>query len=183
MAQKLSKKDEKDDGSPEKGEPFFLMIGRVRKPHGVKGEILIDVLTEFPERIKPGKTVFIGEKKVEQQIETVRSQHEGLLLKFCAIHDRETAGQFRTALIYVRAESLPKLGNDQYYFHELIDMQVQTEGGEILGKVNEILETGANDVLIVKQAEKEVLLPFIKQVVLAVDQKGKTITVKMQEWK
>ena len=62
-------------------------------------------------------------------------------------------------------------------------MQVQTESGEILGKVNEILETGANDVLVVKQAEKEVLLPFIKQVVLAVDQKEKTITVKMQEWK
>ncbi len=143
----------------------------------------VEILTEFPERIKPGKKVYIGERKNEQQIETIRLQNDGLLIKFSGITDREEAGLFRNELIYIQAANLPKLKENEYYYHDLINMQVKTEEGEFLGSVSEILETGANEVLVVTQAGKEYLFPFIKQVVLEVNKEENVILIKKQEWK
>ncbi|MHB8807692.1 MAG: ribosome maturation factor RimM [Anaerolineaceae bacterium] len=183
MAQSPSNKKGINDGSPKKGEPLFLTIGKIRKPHGVRGELSVAVLTEFPERIKPGKIVFVGERKIEQQIETIRFQNDGLLIKFNGINDRDEAGLFRNELIYIQAANLPKLEENEYYYHDLLNMQVKTEEGELLGSVSEILETGANEVLVVTQEEKEYLFPFIKQVVLVVDKEENVILIKKQEWK
>ncbi|MGV8025077.1 MAG: ribosome maturation factor RimM [Anaerolineaceae bacterium] len=183
MAQSPSNKNGINDGSPKKGEPLFLSIGKIRKPHGVRGELLVEVLTEFPERIKPEKKVFIGENKIEQQIETVRFQNDALLIKFKGIQDRDEAGLLRNELIFIQAANLPKLAENEYYYHDLLNMQVKTEEGELLGSVNDILETGANEVLVVTQEGKEYLFPFIKQVIVAVNKEDNVILIKKQEWK
>jgi len=183
MAQSPSNKKGINDGSPKKGEPLFLTIGKIRKPHGVRGELLVEVLTEFPERIKPGKKVFVGEGKIEWKIETVRFQNDGLLIRFEGIEDRDEAGSFRNELIYIQTANLPKLSENEYYYHDLLNMQVKTEKGEVLGSVSEILETGANDVLVVIKEEKEYLFPFIKQVILDVNKEENVILIKKQEWK
>lgn len=183
MARPLSNKKERNDGSSQDGEPLFLIVGKIRKPHGVRGELLVEVLTEFPERIKPDKKVFLGAKKRELKIETVRFTHGGMLLKFKDLDDREEAGIFRNQLVYIESANLPDLPEDEYYFHELIGMDVKTQEGEFLGSVNEILETGANEVLVVTRSGVEELIPFIDQVIVKIDKKGKEIIVKKQEWK
>jgi 16S rRNA processing protein RimM len=176
-------KNEINNGSPEIGEPLFLIIGKIRKPHGVRGEMLVKLLTEFPERIEEGKRVYIGESKTEHTIATVRFLHEGCLIKFSAVNSPEQAKQFCNEMIYVRAVNLPKLPENQYYYHDLLGMQVKTDEGEMLGTVHEILETGANDVLVVRKGEQEHLFPFIKQVVLDVNQRENYILIKKLEWK
>ncbi len=183
MARPLSNKKDRNDGSPKNGEPLFLIIGKIRKPHGVRGELLVEILTEFPERIKPDGEVFLGEKKHVQEIETVRFTHTGMLLKFKDIDDRDKAGIFRNQLVYIEAVNLPKLPEDEYYFHELIGMKVKTQEGELLGSVNEVLETGANDVLVVTCSGKEELIPFIEQVIVNINKEDNEIIIKKQEWK
>ena len=182
MTQILSDKKERDNGLPKNGEPLFLIIGKIRKPHGVAGELLVEVITDFPERIKPGRQVFLGEKKIEKQIETARFIPDGVLLKFQGLNDREEAGTFRNQLVYINSEDLPQLHANEYYFHELIGMEVKSQDGEILGTVKEILETGANKVLVVSHSGKEDLIPFINKVIIEVNKKGKEIIVKKQEW-
>ncbi|RJQ41435.1 MAG: 16S rRNA processing protein RimM [Anaerolineaceae bacterium] len=183
MIQGHSHKKNTDDGSPKEGEPLFLIIGKIRKPHGVRGELLFEILTEFPERIKAGKKVYVGDGKFEQQIESVRFQKENYLIKFKEINDCEKAGIYRNQMVYVQAVDLPKLPKDEYYYHDLIGMQVLSEEGEKIGSVSEIIETGAKEVLVVSQAGKEYLFPFIKQVVLEVNKEESVIIVKLQEWK
>jgi len=182
MPSVISDKREKNNGSSNSGEPLFLIIGKIRKAYGLKGEIFMEVLTDFPERVKPGKIVFIGNEKAEQQIETVRKHQNGLLIKFRNLNDRKGIQSIQNNLIYVPATDLPKLDKNRYYFHELIGMRIQTEEGKKIGTVSEILETGANDVLVIKQEEKEVLIPFIKEVILDVQRKENVIIVKKQEW-
>jgi len=183
MARPPSNKKDRNNGSPKNGEPLFLVIGKIRKPHGVRGELLVEILTEFPERIKPGGIVFLGKKKHKQMIGSVRFTHTGMLLKFQDLDDRDEAGIFRNQLVYIKAANLPELPEDKYYFHELIGMDVKTQAGELLGSVSEILETGANDVLVVTRSGEEELIPFIEQVIIKIRKEDNEIIIKKQEWK
>lgn len=182
MFEESSKKQKLKTGSPDKGEPIFLIIGKIRKPHGVRGEVLFEVITDFPERIKEGIPIFIGSQKKEYAIEGLRNHQSCLLIKLRGLNACEDVEQFRNQMVYIRTANVPKLPEHEYYHHELVGMDV-VEDGKLIGSVREILETGANDVLVVMMNEDEILIPFIKQVVLQVDKKGKTISVKMQEWK
>ncbi|HAF62060.1 MAG TPA: 16S rRNA processing protein RimM [Anaerolineaceae bacterium] len=170
-------------GSPDQGEPIFLIIGKIRKPHGVGGEVLFEVITEFPERIRRGKKVFIGQGKTEYVVEGIRTHQSNLLIKLIGLEDCESVEQFRNQMVYIKTDNLPRLPEDEYYHHELVGMFVHDEDGILLGQVSEILETGANDVLIVTHEGEEILIPFIKQVILGVNKKEKIISAKLQEWK
>lgn len=182
MFEDSSKKQKMKTGSPDKGEPIFLIIGRIRKPHGVRGEMLFEVITDFPERIKEGSVVFIGSQKKEYAIESIRNHQSFFLIKLHGLNICEDIEQFRNQMVYIRTANIPNLPENEYYHHELIGMAV-VEDGNLIGNVHEILETGANDVLVVMMNEDEILIPFIKQVILEVNKKEKTISVKMQEWK
>ncbi len=183
MFEDPSQKMNSKTGSPDKGEPIFLIIGKIRKPHGVRGELLFEVITEFPERIKQGKKIFIGQGKNEYIIEGIRTHQPHLLIKLKALDDCESVEHFRNQMVYIKTDSLPRLSEDEYYHHELVGMLVHNEDGIFLGQVSEIIETGANDVLVVTQEGKEILIPFINQVILEVNKKEKVISVKLQEWK
>jgi 16S rRNA processing protein RimM len=164
-----SKQDDAS-GSPGSGEPVFLAIGRLRRPHGVRGEVLMDVLTDFPERIKPGTTVYIGERHEPLQIKSCRWKKPEMLVSFEGYEDREQAGQLRNRLVFVRSEDRPPLPAGEYYHHELIGMRVVGDTGNELGVLTDILQTGANDIYVVKtQDDAELLLPAIEPVILDID--------------
>jgi len=170
-------------GSPAKGEPNFLIIGKIRRPHGVRGEVLFEVITDFPERIQPDLKVYIGAKKDKYVVQRVRTQPPHLLLKFKEINDRDIAGEFRNQLVSVRAVDLPELPEDEFYIHQLIGLRVVTQTREELGNVTEIIETGANDVIVAVRDMVETLIPFIEDVIIEVNLEMKEIIVKLQEWK
>jgi 16S rRNA processing protein RimM len=170
---------ETQPGSP-KGESIYLAIGFLRRPHGVSGEIIMDVHTDFPERIKAGRKVYIGEKYEAATFGSVRVHGDGLLVSLRGYDTPETVGLFRNQWVYVKARDVPPLPEGQHYKYELIDLDVVDDNGNVLGKLAEILETGANDVYIVRdETGKEILLPAIPSVILNVDMEARKITVHL----
>jgi 16S rRNA processing protein RimM len=167
-------------GSPSEGEPVFLVVGKLRRPHGVLGEILMDVVTDFPERLASGVTVFIGNDHQPFHITSCRWHQDCLLIAFQEIRDREEAGALRNSLVYVRADEIPPLEDGEYYHHELIGLEVREETGAYFGVVTGILETGANDILVVTlQNGAEVLLPITDEVILNVNLKDGEVLVHL----
>jgi len=170
-------------GSPQTGEPVFLAVGYLRRPHGLHGEILMDVLTDFPERLRIGKEIFVGEEQKFYRISRVRWHDHQMLVSLEGVIDREQAGQFRNLMVYVRADSLPDLEKGEHYFHQLIGLSVVEKEGQLLGKLVEIIETGANDVYVVQTSKgDELLLPAIEDVILGIDLERGEVLVKLQEW-
>jgi 16S rRNA processing protein RimM len=167
-------------GPPTAGGPEFLVIGKIRRPHGVKGDVVVEIYTDYPERIIPNKAVYIGAKHAKLIINRRRQHNEGLLLGFEGVTSPEEAGRYRNQHLSILAFESPKLPKGRYYFHELIDLKVVDESGKNLGTIKEIIETGANDVYVIKnQNERELLLPAIPEVILSVDLVVKTIKVHL----
>ncbi len=157
-------------GSPSPGEPAFLAVGKLRRPHGVHGEMIMDVLTDFPERLEPGAQLFAGQEHLPVRLMGRRPHGQALLVSFEGYDSPEKVGELRNQFIYVSASNLPALDEDEYYFHELIGLQVYTENGDLLGTLTEILETGANDVYIVQPENgPDILLPAIEDVIVDID--------------
>jgi 16S rRNA processing protein RimM len=157
-------------GSPGNGEPLFLVIGKLRRPHGVHGEILMDIITDFPERIKAGTRVFVGPQHEEQIIRSARGNAGTLLVAFEAFNNLEEVGVLRNQYMYVRAEDRPPLPPGEYYHHQLIGLPVLTDEGQVLGVLSEILENAANDVYVVRPKQgADILLPAIDSVILDID--------------
>lgn len=158
----------KDTGSPT-GEPLYLSVGFLRRPHGVKGEIVMDLHTDFPERMKEGRKVFIGEDHKPMTLTNVRPHQKGLLVKFTGVDTPEDAGLFRNQWVYVLTKDVP-LPEGQHYKYKLLGLKVVDEDDNPLGELVEILETGANDVYVVRDdTGKEMLLPNIPSVILDLD--------------
>ncbi len=173
--------DRKDTGSPT-GEPLYLSVGFLRRPHGVKGEIVMDVHTDFPERMKSGRKLFIGEERQPVTLTSVRPHQSGLLVKFEGIETPEQAGKFRNQWVYVKKSDLPPLSEGQLYQFELLGFRVVDEDGNPLGELVEILETGANDVYVVRDdSGREILLPNIPSVILDLEPASRTMRVHLLE--
>ena len=172
---------EQKQGSP-KGESVYLAIGFLRRPHGVSGEIIMDLHTDFPERIKAGRKVYVGEKYETLTIDSARAHGNGMLIRLNGCDTPETAGRFRNQWVYVKSTEVPALPAGKVYKHELIGLTVTTDSGETLGVLNEILETGANDVYVVKnESGAEILLPAIPDVILGIDMDERVIRVHLMD--
>jgi len=169
-----------ESGSPPVGEPEYLEVGFLRRPHGVKGEILMDIRTDFPERLKTGMTVFVGEQYQPMVIASLRPHAKGLLIRIRGAKNPEDAGLYRNTSVFVPTAGRPKLPEGEYYHHELLGLNVVTDDGDELGVLMDIIETGANDVYLVRDADgKEVLLPVIPPVILGVDLADRQIRVHL----
>lgn len=173
--------DEELSGSPDSGEPEFLAVGQLRRPHGVRGEIRMSVWTDFPERLKPGSIVYVGKTPEAVHIESIRWHGADLLISFKEYPTRENVGLLRNQVVTVATDDLPPLPEGEIYIHEMIGMEVFNEDtGSSLGIVAEIIETGANDVIVVRNhLGVEILLPDIDEVILSVDVEEKEIQVHL----
>ena len=157
-------------GSSQPDQPVFLAIGKLRRPHGVRGEIIMDILTDFPERLSCGSLLYIGETHQEIRLNSIRPNGTTLLVSFAGYTTPETAGEFRNQIVFVPAADRPPLPDGEYYHHQLIGLRVVSDEGRDLGVLREILETGANDVFVVRPSMgSDILLPAIDPVILQVN--------------
>jgi 16S rRNA processing protein RimM len=171
-----------ETGSPTVGEPEYLVVGFLRRPHGISGELLMDVHTDFPERLKTGKTVFVGDDYQPMVIASRRPHASGMLVRFRGIKSPEEAGMYRNTWVYVPTANRPVLPEGEYYHHQLIGLNVVTDEGRDLGVLADILETGANDVYVVRAVDgNEMLLPAIPPVVLEVSLADRQMRVHLLE--
>ena len=180
---KLSENASQGTGSPRSGEPVFVAVGKLRRPHGVKGEMLMDVLTDFPHRLHPKKVVFVGEQYEALTLAAVRPQDRALLVMFEGFEGIDSIGRLRNCMVFVKISELPPLPEGEYYHHQLIDLKVVDQTGKELGAITEILETGANDVYVVTDPEgHEMLLPAIQDVIIRVDLEKHEMQVNPPDW-
>jgi 16S rRNA processing protein RimM len=167
-------------GSSDQGEPAFLVIGKIRRPHGVRGEVLMEIYTDFPERIQPGGVVYLGEQAKQHLIASRRSHRDGLLIRFEGYTTPEAAAELRHQLVYVRTADRPPLEEGEYYHHQILGMAVYDENQALIGWVREILSTGANDVLVIRNEQgNEQLIPFADEWIQEVDLSQKKLSVNL----
>ncbi len=179
MASK-GKRSNPESGSPSGGEPEYLMVGHLRRPHGVLGEMVMEVHTDFPERLKPASQVYVGAGHRLMTILRSRAHPEGMIIQFDGIDTPEAAGTLRNQWVFVSTADRPELPEGMYYHHQLIGFAVVDDQEAEIGTLQEIMQTGANDVYIVARPDgKEVLLPVISSVVLGVDPARRRIRVHL----
>ena len=157
-------------GSPQTGEPAFLVVGKLRRPHGLQGEMVFEIITDFPERLVPGVKVFVGDFHQPHLIRSRRASHNALLIALDPIDDLKQSSDLRNQLVYVHADDRPPLPEGEYYHHQLIGLHVISDDEQNLGCLTQILDTGANDVYVVRRDNgKEILLPALRSVILDID--------------
>jgi 16S rRNA processing protein RimM len=142
----------------------------------------MDLHTDFPERLQRGKKLFVGEDRRPMTLLGTRPHAKGMLVQLKGVETPEEAGQFRNQWVYVKASEVPSLPEGKIYQHELLGFQVVDENENVLGELAEILETGANDVYVVKDLNgRELLLPAIPSVILELDPGRRLIRVHLLE--
>lgn len=180
MTAKKAPVDPGQAGSPASGEPVYLSVGQLRRPHGLRGEMLMEVLTDFPQRLRVGTKLFVGENHAPATLASVRGHNDGLLVRFRGVENPEQAGKYRGKAVFVRADDRPPLPEGEFYHHEVIGLRVVSEQDEELGILSEILITGANEVYIVKRPDgRDLLLPAIEDVILKIDPEAGLVRVRL----
>jgi 16S rRNA processing protein RimM len=159
-----------ETGSQQSSGPVFLAVGKLRRPHGLQGEINMEVLTDFPERLKSGSKLYIGEQRQEVRLVKIRRHSNTLLLSFENYSTPEQVGELRNQVVFVSTDNLPPLPEGEFYQHELVGLTVLDETGQPLGKIVDILETGSSDVLVVRQPSGgDVLIPYLDSLLMEVN--------------
>jgi len=157
-----------------------LRIGRVLKPHGVRGGLRVESLTDFPDRFDAGRQVTVDGRLLT--IARSQESEAGLIITFAGIDDPEEAGALRGAYITVPLGEARALPADRYYHFQLVGLRViDNHDQKTLGTVEEVLSYAANDVLRVTGAGRERLVPMVSSVILEVDLGEGRITVDLRE--
>lgn len=148
----------------------YIVIGVITKPHGVRGEMRVKPHTDEPKRFTWLEQVFIGANNPQPMaVEKARVHQDMVLLKLTAVSTREEAEALRGEWLMVpEAEALP-LEDGEYFLFQLEGLTVITTDGDTLGTLTSIIETGANNVFVVKGEKGELLLPDIDDVVQEID--------------
>ena len=182
-----TQRDNVDDGGSggvHTPEPRYLVVGRVLRPHGVRGELRIGIITDHPERLVQHAHFYLAhpdspEEAQRYSVEEIRRHKEIALLKLEGCDDRNAAEAFRDLLVQVPLEEAVPLEEGEYYHFQVVGVRVETESGEWLGQVVEVLETGANDVYVVRGPRGEILVPAIADVVRILDLESKLMVVHL----
>ena len=173
----------KQSGSLESSGPDFISIGKIHRAHGIQGDVILDPLTDFPERIRRGKTVYAGEAHRQLTIASVRTKPPYLLVRFKEIEDETKASELRNQYLFVKTADLPKLPEGEYYFHELIGLEAVNLNGDRVGTLTDILETGANDVYVIRKDDgSEELVPDVPQFIQKIEINSRRIFIDFPEW-
>ncbi|HET7236152.1 MAG TPA: ribosome maturation factor RimM [Actinomycetota bacterium] len=155
-----------------------VAVGRIGKAHGVRGEVVVVVLSEVPERFDRG-SVLRTEDGRSLTVASSRPYRDKLLVTFEGVGDRVQAEALQTALLVAPESSSPSLPEGSWWDHQIEGCSVATDSGLSLGTVREVIHTAANDVWsAVDEAEVETLIPVLGDVLVEVDIEGRRIVVR-----
>ena len=162
----------------------YFEVGQIVNTFGIKGQLKVKAFTDELERFEELKTVYICKKnemkKVE--IEEVKYHKDMVLLKIKGINDLNEAEQYKGLFLKIDRKDAKELPEGTYFIADLLGLEVYTDEGELLGKVDDIFPTGANDVYVVKdEMGKQILLPSIPEVLKEIDLEKEKIIVHIIE--
>lgn len=160
----------------------LLRIGVISNTHGIKGEVKVFPTTDDPKRFESLKHVILdtGKENLELEIQSVRFFKQLVILKFKGIDNINDIEQYKGKDLLVTRENAVPLDENEYFIFDIIGAKVETEEGEAIGTLAEVLTTGANDVYVVEMEDgKEILLPVIKDCILTIDTEQKRVVAKL----
>ena len=166
----------------------WFNVGKIVNTHGIKGEVRIVSRTDFADdRYKPGNTLYLfmneNEQPIEVKVDSRRVHKSFDLLKFVGLDNVNDVEKYKGAIVKVPDTQLSDLNEGEFYFHEIIGCKViNLETNDEIGVIKEILTPGANDVWVIKGAKgKEILIPYIDQIVKEVNIGDKVIYIEPME--
>lgn len=161
----------------------MVVMGKVVGAQGIQGWVKVQTFTEYLDGLLDYDTWYVGNEQAWRPLEVLEANVHGgkvLIAKLQGILDRTAAEKCKGLLIAVPRDSLPEQPEGEYYWSDLVGLVVENLEGVVFGTVDSLLETGANDVLVVKGEGGETLMPFIASVIQKVDLKSKKILVDWQ---
>jgi 16S rRNA processing protein RimM len=162
----------------------LLIIGRIVAPFGVRGQVKLRAVTDRPDHLQRHvRTVYVGAARTPYQLVHVIQHKPGLLiLTLKDVTSRDAAEELRNTEVSIHESDAAPLDAGEYYIHELYGLRVETTEGVVVGQVREILETGANEVLIVaRPGQSDALIPMIHDIVQELDLAGKRLVIQPME--
>ena len=160
----------------------LVAIARITRPRGIRGELVAEVLTDFPERFDGLEkvTALLGDGMRELKIEKAWFQNERIVLKFSGVNSIEAAEDLRNAEICVPESDTVALDEGEFFDWQLEGCEAVTIDGETLGTVKELMRTGGTEILVV-EGDREYLIPFAESICTKVDVENKRIVVDPPE--
>jgi len=161
-----------------------LEVGKVINTHGIKGEVKVMPWTDVPEQFEEFDWVYVKKNDwlIKLNIEQLKYQKNNLIIKFKEINSLNDAEMYKNAILVVNREMIGEPPAGRYYICDLIGMEVITESGEKIGILDDVINTGSNDIYIVKNDfHKEIMIPALKDVIINVDVGNNTMVVKLHE--
>lgn len=166
---------------PGKETPDRVTVGYVKRPHGVKGAVLVALRTDDPDRFVPGAMLGTDRAPSTVRVRAVQAHKEGVILSLVGIEDRTSAEGLRgMALLITRDERRP-LGRDEFWPEDLVGLEARDPAGMRLGRVVDVVVTGVQDRLVVDGPDRPVEVPFVAQLVPIVDLEAGYIIVNPPE--
>ena len=157
----------------------WIAVGQIMGAFGQQGEVRVKPLGGSPSRFRDMKRVFLGEERVPADVLHRRAISPGVVLRLSTITSREAAQEMFQTYLYVPESEAVKLPKGRYFVHQIVGLRVITIEGQELGTVREVVETGANDVYVVREGQREVLVPALKEVIKKIDLDGGTMEVAL----
>jgi len=147
-----------------------VVVGRIVRPHGVRGDLVVDLAADLLFLVSEGTRLYLGEEKRTRRLTRLRRHGRWHLATFAGLTTRTQAEALRAQPMRLRLESAAALPPNVYYHWQIIGLMVESDTGEALGRLAEILQTGANDVYVIRdQAGNELLVPAIEDVIRSID--------------
>lgn len=159
----------------------LLEVGKIINTHGLRGEVKVIPWTDTPDVFEDLETLYLKNNDVFT-ISSVKYQKNNLIVKFKELGDINEAEKLKNQVLYAERSALGELPEGVYYIADLIGLSVRKETGEEVGKIKDVLQTGANDIYVVaREGAKDLLVPVIPNVVLSVDIDGGEVTVSLPD--
>ena len=160
----------------------LIAVAKILSPHGVRGEVKLLPLTDFPHRFAQTEYLLLADRS-QLYLESVRMLNNTIVVKFRGMDIPEAWIPFRNKELFVTEDNLMPLPPGQYYIHQIVGLEVVDEQGKIIGRVAEVLQTGSNDVYVIKTPEgDELLLAAIVSVVREIDIAAGRMSVIVPEY-
>ena len=156
-----------------------VVVGVISGAWGLRGDVKVETHSDYPDRFVPGGVVYMDDERCV--ILRVHNHKVGYVVGLDSIPDRTSAERLRGKALTVPVSELPVLDGDTFFYFDIIDMPVRTTSGDDLGRIEEILSTGGNDVYIIRGPGKEVLIPAAREYIANVDVERRIMTVSLPD--
>lgn len=160
----------------------YIEIGKIVNTHGLRGDVKVVVWMDSPEDFETVEHAYVGDEKKKLTVEKVRYQKNNIIVKFEEYGDINEIEHLKNSVLYADRDELGELPEGVHYIVDLIGLEVVSDTGDKLGVIADVLNTGANDIYVVKRdGKRDLLLPVIDDVVKDIDIEGGRVEVHLLE--